>query len=75
MIEDVPRFALNGIERLRLDLRFYQPEQVGQVVRLYRQALTWGILGEKNKIATAKEQLQTLVPGKLTKGHYYRGVE
>lgn len=75
MIEDLPRFALNGIERLRLDLRFYQPEQVEQVVQLYRQALTWGILGERNKVAAAKEQLQALSPGKLTKGHYYRGVE
>ena len=50
-----------GIQRLRIDARSYDVEQIKKVVRTYRDVLNGEIKIEEN------------IPG-TTRGHYYRGV-
>jgi len=75
MIDDLPRFIRAGIGRLRLDLRFYPPQHVEKITGIYRRALALAWVGEEDDGEKAKAELLSFSPGKLTKGHYYRGVE
>ncbi|NLM37025.1 MAG: hypothetical protein GX202_02730 [Firmicutes bacterium] len=54
---------------LRLELRHQDPEVAAKVIRLFQQGLA-GRGGEADQAA-----LEALLDQKLTRGHFYRGVE
>ncbi len=75
LIDDLPRFIRADVGRIRLDLRFYPGQSVEKITGIYRRALALAWVGKEIDSEKAKAELISLSPGKLTKGHYYRGVE
>ena len=61
MLKYAKQMAQNGIRRLRIDARFYSPEETAKIVSLYRRILDGDIQIEDNL-------------AKTTRGHYFRGV-
>ena len=61
MLKYAKQMAQNGIRRLRIDARFYSPEETAKIVSLYRRVLDGDIQIEDNLAQT-------------TRGHYFRGV-
>jgi collagenase-like PrtC family protease len=61
-----------GAGILRIDARRHGPDYVAKVTRAYRQALAALEKGEKGP---EKEELLPLIPGGVTTGHFFRGVE
>ncbi|MGB9846599.1 MAG: hypothetical protein ACPLRH_03730 [Desulfotomaculales bacterium] len=55
-----------------MDARRHGPDYVSKVTRAYRQALAALEKGEKGP---GKEDLLPLIPGGVTTGHFFRGVE
>lgn len=60
LIDHLDKFAALGIERLRIDGRSYKAQQLGSIVKAYRNVLD----GRANLDIGAD----------ITKGHYFRGV-
>lgn len=71
LLEEVPRLAA-AHDVLRLDLLHYPKDLAGKIVALFDRA-RHGVADAE--LAAAKERLITLTGRKLTKGHYFRGVE
>ncbi|GAV22638.1 DUF3656 domain-containing U32 family peptidase [Carboxydothermus pertinax] len=68
---------LLGIEYLRLELPFEEPDRVSKVVNIWREEITrLNQLGEwYEPEIKSMESLQSLYPEGFTTGHYFRGAE
>ncbi|HIU10977.1 MAG TPA: U32 family peptidase [Candidatus Avidehalobacter gallistercoris] len=71
LLEETPRLSAEH-DVLFLDLFHYPAEQAAKIVAVFE----WARHGAADAdLAAAKERLIALTGRKLTKGHYYRGVE
>ncbi len=69
LLEETPRLAA-AHDVLRLDLLHYPAAQAAKIVAAFDRARQGAA-----DLTAAKERLMALTGQKLTKGHYYRGVE
>ncbi|ACV63202.1 peptidase U32 [Desulfofarcimen acetoxidans DSM 771] len=74
LLEDLSQISSMNISLLRIEARREDAKYVKKVVSTYREALNSVTKGKLRDFTAAKEALAALVPGGLTKGHYYRGV-
>ena len=74
LLEDLTELSSINISLLRIEARREDAKYVRKVVTAYRESLNNVINGKVKDLTAIKESLATLVPGGLTKGHYYRGV-
>ncbi|WP_066640323.1 DUF3656 domain-containing U32 family peptidase [Desulfolucanica intricata] len=74
VLEDVPELSKMGISSFRIEARHEDFNYVRKVATIYREALDSVGVGSDKDLQKVKEVLTELVPGGLTKGHYYRGV-
>jgi len=74
LLEDLAQLSSMNISLLRIEARREDAKYVRKVVAAYREALNNIINGKVKDLTATKESLAALVPGGLTKGHYYRGV-
>lgn len=70
MLPHVSRFAQIGVERIRIEGKFMDEKRVGEITRLYKKLL---LLDEKQS-EKEKDYLTEVEDGKITRGHYFRGV-
>jgi putative protease len=75
MLDDLPKLTALGPQALRLEMRRSSPQQVGQVVTIFREALQ-NIAADKSEgNESLKAELALHSPSPFTKCHYNRGVE
>ena len=75
MLDDLPKLTALGPQALRLEMRRSSPQQVGQVVTIFREALQ-NIAADKSEgNESLKAELVLHSPSPFTKCHYNRGVE
>jgi putative protease len=76
LIEHLGDIIQDGYGSLRLDLRSHEAKAVGEITRIYAQAMKSLLAGAWNGSAAkqAWEQLDRLSVTGLTRGHYLRGV-
>jgi putative protease len=72
LLDELRAAVETGAGILRIDARRHGPDYVAKVTRAYRQALAALEKGEKGP---EKEELLPLLPGGVTTGHFFRGVE
>jgi len=70
MLPHVSRFAQIGVERIRIEGKFMDEKRVGEITRLYKKL---SLLDEKQS-EKEKDYLTEIEDGKITRGHYFRGV-
>jgi len=75
MLDDLPKLTALGPQALRLEMRRSSPQQVGQVVAIFRKALQNIAAGRGESNENLKAQLECHSPSPFTKCHYHRGVE
>ena len=73
LLDEAHDIAAGG-QTPRLELLHYAPQTVAKITDIYAEMLGGGRLTEAESENT-REKLAALVGGKLTKGHYHRGVE
>ncbi|MEW6425343.1 MAG: DUF3656 domain-containing protein [Bacillota bacterium] len=69
LLDELRAVMETGAGVLRIDARRHGPAYVSKVTRAYRQALERGGKGP------GKEVILPLIPGGITTGHFFRGVE
>jgi len=69
LLDELRAVMETGASVLRIDARRHGPDYVSKVTRAYRQALERGGKGP------GKEAILPLIPGGITTGHFFRGVE
>ncbi|MGE5561211.1 MAG: DUF3656 domain-containing U32 family peptidase [Chloroflexota bacterium] len=76
LLEDLATLLATGVAAVRVEGQRYSPETVARVVAIYRQHLDRAVAHGRQYRADpeAVAELTALHSGKLTKGHYYRGV-
>lgn len=75
MLDDLPKLTALAPQALRLEMRRASPQQVGQVVAIFREALQNIAAEHSESNESLKAQLELHSPSPFTKCHYYRGVE
>ncbi len=75
MLDDLPKLTALGPQALCLEMRRSSPQQVGQVVAIFRKALQNIAAGRGESNENLKVQLECHSPSPFTKCHYHRGVE
>ncbi|WP_122629626.1 DUF3656 domain-containing U32 family peptidase [Lucifera butyrica] len=70
MLAHLPRLMQMGVERVRIEGKKSTPQQVAKVTRLYKEVLEQG---EEHPLFR-QDKLDTVEPGNITRGHYFRGV-
>ncbi|MDD3365026.1 MAG: U32 family peptidase [Syntrophomonas sp.] len=74
MMPDLPRILALKPASMRIEARRFSDEQLGDTVKLYRQALKELLKGSKPDLGAYQQDLAAVTPSSFTKGHYYRGV-
>ena len=64
----IPEVLDLGVATWRIDGRLIKPTKLKELVKIYKKEIE-----DKNAIRGRAEEL--LLSGKVTRGHYYRGVE
>jgi len=75
LLEDWESLSAAGVGVLRLDLAGFGEGLAGEVCREFRRALQSVQAGIKVDAAEMRDHLSALTGRKLTKGHFFRGVE
>ncbi len=70
LIPHIPRFSRLGIDRIRIEGKYYHPTELGRLTKLYREIID---KGEKHPIL-AQDRVNTVEHQDITRGHYFRGV-
>lgn len=75
LIAELPQIAKFGVSSVRLQLTRTAPQQVREVVSLFKQAWDTGHARKKDKSAEEDmDALAKLFPEGFTKGHFFRGI-
>lgn len=70
MLPHVPRFAMMGIERIRIEGKKSTLDHLGKITKLYREILEQG---DRHPLLV-QDKLKTIEHEDVTRGHYFRGV-
>jgi putative protease len=70
MLPHVPKFAMMGIERIRIEGKKSTVDHLGKITKLYREILEQG---DKHSLFI-QDKLKTIEHEDITRGHYFRGV-
>lgn len=70
MLPHVMKFAAMGIERLRIEGRGYDGQELSSVVRNYRECMRYGGALKESE----ERRIQAMEGDDFTRGHYFRGV-
>jgi putative protease len=70
MLPHVSKFAMMGIERIRIEGKRNTIDHLGKITKLYREILEQG---DKHPLFV-QDKLKTIEHEDITRGHYFRGV-
>ncbi|MBP2633818.1 MAG: peptidase [Firmicutes bacterium] len=70
MFPHVARFAQIGVDRIRIEGKYYTKDRIAKLTKLYREFLD---LGENHPLIL-QDKISSIENDNITRGHYFRGV-